>query len=106
MSSTPEGGRPGRSDLRYPRHRRRRRPGPHRSLLGRLGHDAVLGPENFSPNDMAATMSDVLGKPVRYQQQVASDSFEAQLRGQGMSDAFVRGFVEMMRAKAEGLDTA
>ena len=65
----------------------------------------MLGPENFSPNDMAATMSDVLGKLVRYQQ-VAFDSFEAQLRGQGMSDAFVRGFVEMMRAKAEGLDTA
>ena len=65
----------------------------------------VLGPENLSPNDMAATMSDVLGKAVRYQQ-VPFDAFEAQLRGQGMSDAFVRGFVEMMRAKAEGVDTA
>ncbi len=65
----------------------------------------VLGPEDLSPNDMAATMSDVLGKPVRYQQ-VPFDAFEAQLRGQGMSDAFVRGFVEMMRVKAEGVDTA
>ena len=65
----------------------------------------VLGPEDLSPNDMAATMSDVLGKPVRYQQ-VPFDAFEAQLRGQGMSDAFVQGFVEMMHAKAEGVDTA
>ncbi len=65
----------------------------------------VLGPENLSSNDMAATMSDVLGKLVRYQQ-VPFDAFEAQLRGQGMSDAFVQGFVEMMRAKAEGVDTA
>ena len=65
----------------------------------------VLGPEDLSPNDMAATMSDVLGKPIRYQQ-VPFDAFEAQLRGQGMSDAFVQGFVAMMCAKAEGVDTA
>ena len=65
----------------------------------------VLGPEDLSPNDMAATMSDVLGRPVRYQQ-VPFDAFEAQLRGQGMSDAFAQGFVEMMRAKAEGVDAA
>ena len=69
------------------------------------GTVTVLGPEDLSPNDMAATMSEVLGRPVRYQQ-VPFDAFEAQLRGQGMSDAFVRGFVEMMHAKAEGVDTA
>ena len=65
----------------------------------------VLGPNDLSPNEMAATMSGVLGKPIRYQQ-VPFEAFEAQLRGQGMSDAFVRGFVAMMRAKAEGVDTA
>ncbi len=65
----------------------------------------VLGPEDLSSNEMAATMSDVLGKSVRYQQ-VSFNVFEAQLRGQGMSDAFVQGFVEMMRAKAEGVDAA
>ncbi len=72
---------------------------------GGQGAVPVLGPEDLSPNGMAAIMSDVLGKPVRYQQ-VPFDAFEAQLAGQGMSDAFVRGFVEMMRAKAEGMDTA
>ena len=50
----------------------------------------MLGAENLSPNDMAATMSDVPGKPVCYQQ-VPFDAFEAQRRDQGMSDAFVRG---------------
>ena len=69
------------------------------------GETPVLGPEDLSPNDMAAIMSQVLGKQIRYQQ-VPFDAFEAQLRGQGMSDAFVWGFVEMMRAKAEGVDTA
>jgi uncharacterized protein YbjT (DUF2867 family) len=67
------------------------------------GATAVLGPEDLSPSDMAATMSDVLGKKIGYQQ-VPFDAFEAQLRGQGMSDAFVRGFSEMMQAKAEGID--
>jgi len=67
------------------------------------GTTPVLGPEDLSPNDMAATMSEVLSRPVRYQQ-VPFDAFEAQLRGQGMSDAFVRGYVEMMHAKAEGVD--
>ncbi len=66
---------------------------------------ALLGPENLSFNDMAATMADVLGRPVRYQQ-VPFDAFEAQLRDGGMPDAFVRAMSDMMRAKNEGLDNA
>ncbi len=65
----------------------------------------LLGPEDLSFNDMAAIMADVLGRPVRYQQ-VPFDAFEAQLGERGMSAAFVRGFVDMMRAKNEGLDNA
>lgn len=65
----------------------------------------VLGPEDLSFDEMAATMSDVLGKPVRYQQ-VPFEGFEGQLRQSGMSDDFVRGFVAMMRAKNEGADNA
>lgn len=65
----------------------------------------VLGPEDLSFNDMAGIASDVLGKPVRYQQ-IPMDAFEAQLRQGGMSDAFVRGYVEMMSAKSEGMDNA
>ncbi len=75
-----------------------------RSWTGR-GDVPVLGPEDLSCDDMARVMSDVLGRPVRYQQ-VPFDAFAAQLKGSGMSDAFVRGYVEMMRAKGEGMDNA
>lgn len=63
----------------------------------------LLGPEDLSCDDQAAILSDVLGKPVRYRQ-LPFDAFEAQLRRGDVSDAFVRGYVEMMRAKNEGLD--
>jgi hypothetical protein len=52
---------------------------------------------------MARTVSDVLGRPVRYQRQSLED-VGAALAGYGMGDAFVRGMVDMMRAKDEGLD--
>lgn len=63
----------------------------------------VLGPADISFNDMAATMADVLGRPVRYQQ-VSMNDFAEQLRGRGMPETFVQGFVDMMTAKAEGMD--
>lgn len=69
------------------------------------GEVPVLGPEDLSCNDMAEIMSDVLGRPVRYQQ-IPFDAFEARLKENGMSDAFVRGYVDMMKAKNEGLDNA
>lgn len=65
----------------------------------------VLGPEDLSFNDMAAIMSDVLGKPVRYQQ-VPFDAFKAQLTGRGMTESFAQGFADMMRAKNDGMDNA
>lgn len=52
---------------------------------------------------MAYTMSDVLGRPVRYERQ-AFDAFRAALAGQGVGKAFVTGYVDMMRSKDEGLD--
>lgn len=63
----------------------------------------LLGPEDLSPNDMARVMSEVLGKPVRYERQALED-FAATLSGYGMGEAFVAGMVDMMRAKDEGLD--
>ena len=66
---------------------------------------AVLGPEDLSHNEMAEIMSDVLGKPVRYQQ-IPIDAFRQQLSGRGMSDAMTEGMVEMMVAKDQGLDNA
>jgi uncharacterized protein YbjT (DUF2867 family) len=65
----------------------------------------VLGPEDLSFNDMATIMSDVLGKPIRYQQVPIAD-FKAQLIEHGMSNAMAQGMVDMMVAKNEGLDNA
>jgi uncharacterized protein YbjT (DUF2867 family) len=66
---------------------------------------AVLGPEDLSFNDMAQIMSQVLGKPVRYQQ-IPSDAYKARLTGFGMSDAMAQGVIDMMAAKNAGLDNA
>lgn len=68
-----------------------------------VGEVPVLGPEDLSGNDMARIMSDVLGRPVRYERQSLGE-LRAQLAGRGMSDALVQGYVAMMRAKDEGLD--
>ena len=69
------------------------------------GHEAVLGPEDLSFNDMAGIMSESLGKPVRFQQ-IPFEAFKAQLLESGMSEAFAQGYVEMMAAKNLGLDNA
>ena len=67
------------------------------------GSVPVLGPEDLSFNDMARIMSEVLGKPVRYQQ-ISGEAFETALTGRGMSEAMAQGMVDMMLAKDEGLD--
>jgi hypothetical protein len=54
---------------------------------------------------MAQIMSEVIGKPVRYQQ-VPAQALQVRLTGAGMSDAMARGMVDMMLAKDEGLDNA
>jgi uncharacterized protein YbjT (DUF2867 family) len=65
----------------------------------------VLGPEDLSFNDMAQIMSEVLGKPVRFQQ-VPAEAFKATLTGRGMSEAMAQGTVDMLVAKNQGLDNA
>jgi uncharacterized protein YbjT (DUF2867 family) len=65
----------------------------------------VLGPEDLSYNDMAQIMSEVLGRPVRYQR-ISSETLKATLTGFGMSDAMVQGMVDMMAAYDQGLATA
>ena len=69
------------------------------------GSVAVLGPENLSSNDMAAIMTDVLGRPVRYEQ-IPPEAFLAGLKASGLSDATVHGYYDMMTAKGAGLDDA
>ena len=69
------------------------------------GSVAVLGPEDLSHNDMARTMSEVLGRPVRFEQ-VPGDAFTASLVAGGMSEPMARAMLDMMRAKDNGLDNA
>jgi uncharacterized protein YbjT (DUF2867 family) len=63
---------------------------------------AVLGPEDLSYNDIAQIMSEVLGRPVRYQQ-IAGSALKATLIGFGMSDAMAQGMVDMIVAYDQGL---
>ncbi len=63
----------------------------------------VLGPEELSYGELAAIISEVIGREVGYRQ-VPFDAFKAQLMGRGMTDAFAQGYVDMLRAKNEGMD--
>ena len=63
----------------------------------------VLGPEDLSCNDMAAVLTEVLGKPVRYQQ-ITFGALKSQLTERGASEAMAQGMIDMMVAKNQGLD--
>ena len=63
----------------------------------------VLGPEELSYADLAAVVSEVAGREVRYEQ-VPFEALEAQLVGRGANPAFARAYVDMLRAKEEGMD--
>ncbi|EXU62442.1 NmrA family transcriptional regulator [Streptomyces sp. PRh5] len=73
-----------------------------RSWTG-TGEVPVLGPEDLSANDMVRIMSEVLGRPIRYQRQSLED-LRAASTGRGVGDAIVQGYVDMMRAKDDGID--
>ncbi|OON81643.1 NAD(P)H-binding protein [Streptomyces tsukubensis] len=73
-----------------------------RSWTG-TGEVPVLGPEDLSAHDMARTISDVLGRQVRYERQ-SLDDFRAALEGHGTGNAIVGGYLDMARAKDDGLD--
>ena len=70
-----------------------------------VGSVPVLGPEDLSYNDMATIMSEVLGKPVRFQE-IPSDAFKAGLLQRGMSEAMAQATLDMWIAYNRGLDTA
>jgi len=69
------------------------------------GSVPVLGPEDLSLNEMAETISQALGRPVRFQH-VPADAFREQLLAHGTSPAMAQGMVDMMTAKEQGLDDA
>jgi uncharacterized protein YbjT (DUF2867 family) len=70
-----------------------------------VGSVPVLGPEDLSFDDMARIMSEVLGKPVRFQQ-IPGEAFKSTLVERGWSEAMAQGTVDMLMAKNEGLDNA
>jgi uncharacterized protein YbjT (DUF2867 family) len=69
------------------------------------GHIALLGPEDLSFNDMANIMSEVLEKPISYQQ-ITFEAYKSRFLGFGMSDAMAEGMTNMASAKNNGLDNA
>jgi hypothetical protein len=54
---------------------------------------------------MATMMSEVLGKPVRFQE-IAAEAFKARLLQRGMSEAMAQANLDMWVAYDHGLDTA
>jgi uncharacterized protein YbjT (DUF2867 family) len=69
------------------------------------GSVPVLGPEDLSFNDMAQIMSEVLGRPIRFQQ-IPGEAFKARLTQDGTSEAMAQGTLDMLLAKNDGLDNA
>ncbi|OXM67090.1 MULTISPECIES: NAD(P)H-binding protein [Amycolatopsis] len=69
------------------------------------GEVPVLGPEDLSHLEMAGIMSDVLGRPVRFEQ-VTAEALKAGLRQRGWTEAMAQGMADMMAAKNAGLDNA
>ena len=63
----------------------------------------VLGPDELSYRELAAIIGRALGRGVEYRQ-VPFDAFKAGLMGRGLTDAMAQGFVDMLRAKDEGMD--
>jgi uncharacterized protein YbjT (DUF2867 family) len=63
----------------------------------------MMGPEDLSCEDMARIMSEVLAKPVRFQQITMEDLRQTML-GRGASAGMTQAMVNMLTAKNEGLD--
>ena len=63
----------------------------------------VLGPEELSYRQLAAIISQVIGWEVCYEHR-SYDAYKAEAVARGLTDAFAQGFVDMLRAKEEGMD--
>ncbi len=78
-----------------------------RSLLDRAwaGVESIplMGPEDLSFNDMARIMSEVLGKPIVYQE-TSMDDMRSMLTGRGATEEMAQAMINMLIAKNEGMD--
>ena len=70
-----------------------------------VGSLPILGLEDLSFNEMAQIISEVLGKPVRFQE-MPLDALKDRLTGRGMSEGMAQAMINMMAAKNEGMDNA
>jgi uncharacterized protein YbjT (DUF2867 family) len=66
-------------------------------------HQAVLGPEDLSCEDMASVMTAILGNPVKCVR-TDYDAYKQQSIGRGWSEVMAQELTDMFRAKSEGLD--
>jgi uncharacterized protein YbjT (DUF2867 family) len=66
------------------------------------GGVGVHGPEDLSFNEMARLMTEVLGKPIRFQE-VPGPGYKASLMRHGSSEAFAQSLVEMFAEVGQGL---
>ncbi|GAA0372350.1 NAD(P)H-binding protein [Actinoallomurus spadix] len=62
----------------------------------------VIGPDSLSPDAMAQVLTEVLERPVRFQQ-VDHEAYKATMTGYGMSDAWAQGLVDMASAQSDGI---
>jgi uncharacterized protein YbjT (DUF2867 family) len=72
-----------------------------RSWTGR-GGVGVHGPEDLSFNEMARVMTEVLGKPIRFQE-VPGPGFKASLMQHSSSEAFAQSLVDMFAEVGQGI---
>jgi uncharacterized protein YbjT (DUF2867 family) len=73
-----------------------------RSWTGQ-GGIAVLGPEDLTFDEMAAIMTDVLNRPIRFEQ-ISGAAYKAQMMTLGTSERLVDSLLNMFAAKNAGLD--
>lgn len=64
----------------------------------------LCGPQDVTHDEMAEIMTEVLGRPVRFEAMPMA-RFEAMLAQFGTSEGMVRDYAAMMRAKNAGMDT-
>jgi uncharacterized protein YbjT (DUF2867 family) len=76
----------------------------HYLLRGPRGHHAVdiFGPENITVDQVAATVGEAIGKPVRHMQ-IPPDALKAALTSAGLSADLASELVELQQAMADGL---
>jgi uncharacterized protein YbjT (DUF2867 family) len=69
------------------------------------GVDSVpmMGPEDISSHDMARIMSEVLAKPVVFQE-IAMDAMRAMAISRGATEGMAQALINMVIAKREGMD--